>query len=499
MSKENQSNVLSGEVKGKIEDIKNVDGRLNTLNKNIISNDPIQKHLQSEEYISSTLEGLAGKIINEAVPNKDVQTLVDNLHANLAQDVNLLPSAADKLKFDIARVEAAVKGFVLPLNNGGPFDQLSLMDIEDIKEVFDNPIKATKEALIAVSGQAIPKEQYAQAVKDKAIDILKKDFNISPEQLKKYENFITQGDKNQEYDSRKQIFIPKANKLSEVEASALREVATNAVQKINDRLKKGKETGKILMNQYKLLESLGITDSNLKNNLLPAITKLPPEELQEKGSKIIKDFAPLLNSKNQSLIDGATKALTELDPKYLSEYSSVIANDLNKINEKGTSLWEKFKTIFTGKDYLGKRFEQSVNKYALLGEEYIKKEIDNKIFSNALTNDEIATGLTKFVNENQDKLRQDPKHSDLFLNVDEPAVIKAEQVNNINLNELRRVNSISFDEALFKNSKQFLPSEPTQQNTQRNADKSAPSKPNFSSRVIDDRNQSLKNENQRGH
>lgn len=110
------------------------------MNKNIVTTDPIGQHLQSEEYIISTLEVLASKIISEVVENKDIQKLVDNLHINLGQDTKLIPSAADKLKFDVARAEAALKGFVLPLNKGGPFDELSFMGVEDEEEIFANPI-----------------------------------------------------------------------------------------------------------------------------------------------------------------------------------------------------------------------------------------------------------------------------------------------------------------------------------------------------------------------
>jgi len=212
---------ISAAVKGKIGDIKNVDSRLDTLNKNIVTTDPIGQHLQSAEYITSTLEVLASKIISEVVENKDVQKLVDNLYINLGQDKKLIPSAADKLKFDVARAEAALKGFVLPLNNGGPFGELSFMGIEDEEEIFANPIRATKEALIAVSGKAIPKEQYAQAVKDKAIEILKQDPKNTSEKLEKYEKFIIQGDKNQKFDEESKQFIPKVNQLSQAEFKEL--------------------------------------------------------------------------------------------------------------------------------------------------------------------------------------------------------------------------------------------------------------------------------------
>ncbi len=45
------------------------------MNKNIVTLDPIQQYLQSEEYITSTLEVLASKIISEVVENKDIQKL----------------------------------------------------------------------------------------------------------------------------------------------------------------------------------------------------------------------------------------------------------------------------------------------------------------------------------------------------------------------------------------------------------------------------------------
>ncbi|HJD55100.1 MAG TPA: hypothetical protein LFW21_00210 [Rickettsia endosymbiont of Pyrocoelia pectoralis] len=353
MSKDNQGNVLSGEVRGKIEDIKNVDGRLNTLNKNIDpNNDIIQQHLRTEEYITSTLEGLAGKTINEAVTNEKIQELVDNLHNNLKQNLELLPNNADNLKFDVARAEAAVKGFALPLNKGGTFDELLFMGISE-QEIFNNPIKATKEALIAVSGQSIPKEQYAQAVKDKAIEILKKDSNITPEQLKKYENFITQGDKNQKYDSKNNAFVPKINNLSQVESQALQEAATNAVQQINNRLDRGKKNGEAI----KVMEFVEVKNPQIKNDLLPAISKLPTEKMKEQGSNIIANFTPLLENTNPALVNGAKKALTELDPQYLAEAGDNIKQQLDKASK--TSVIQKFMKIFTGKDYAQQNIDKA--------------------------------------------------------------------------------------------------------------------------------------------
>ncbi|EER21937.1 hypothetical protein REIS_1126 [Rickettsia endosymbiont of Ixodes scapularis] len=233
------------------------------MNKNIVTPNPIQQYLQSEEYITSTLEVLASKIISEVVENKDIQKLVDNLHINLGQDTKLIPSAADKLKFDVARAEAALKGFVLSLNKGGPFDELSFMGIEDEEEIFANPIRATKEALIAVSGNSIPKEQYAQAVKDKAIEILKQDPKNTPEKLEKYEKFIIQGDKNQKFNKDSKQFIPRVNQLSQAEFKELQKAATNMVQQISNRLEKNNKISKQLEQTIILTNSSGIKNPEI--------------------------------------------------------------------------------------------------------------------------------------------------------------------------------------------------------------------------------------------
>lgn len=412
IKKNDEATEISAAVKGKIVDIKNVDSRLDTLSKNIVTPDPIQQYLQSEEYITSTLEVLASKIISEVVENKDAQKLVDNLHINLGQDTKLIPSAADKLKFDVARAEAALKGFVLPLNKGGPFDELSFMGIENEEEIFAGPIRATKEALIAVSGNSIPKEQYAHAVKDKAIEILKQDPKNTTEKLEKYEKFIIQGDKNQKFNEDSKQFIPRVNQLSQAEFKELQKAATYTVQQISNRLEKNNKISKQLEQTIILTNSSGI--------------------------------------KNPEVI---IKELNKLDSTYLDENSTKIATELKNINDRGTSLWEKFKQVFTGKNYLNERLEKIVDKYAIMSDEYVVKTINDKIFSNALTNPEIAEGLTKFLNENKDKAATNPEFKNLIPGTSELIVIKPEQISNLNLAELRKINPIAFDKTIFESSK----------------------------------------------
>ncbi|WP_342169827.1 hypothetical protein [Rickettsia endosymbiont of Seladonia tumulorum] len=149
---------------------------------------------------------------------------------------------------------------------------------------------------------------------------------------------------------------------------------------------------------------------------------------------MVRLFAPLYESTNEKLIEKTGTILKNLDSAYLTDNSPRIVSELKEINDKGTSLWEKFKSIFTGKDYLEERLEQSVNKYAALSDEYVKKEIDNKIFSNALTNEQIAAGLTKLMNK----------------------TVEPKEVNNPNLNlvEIRKANPEIFDKLLFANQSQ---------------------------------------------
>jgi len=93
--------------------------------------------------------------------------------------------------------------------------------------------------------------------------------------------------------------------------------------------------------------------------LLPTISKLSPEELQEKGSQIVKDFAPLLENSNPALVNGAKTALAELDPKYLAEAGETIASNLQQASK--LSIVQRIKKIFTRKDYAQENVDKAMN------------------------------------------------------------------------------------------------------------------------------------------
>ncbi|XVN40540.1 MAG: hypothetical protein RCO49_07030 [Rickettsia endosymbiont of Argas persicus] len=99
-----------------------------------------------------------------------------------------------------------------------------------------------------------------------------------------------------------------------------------------------------------------------------------------------------------------------------------------------------------------KIFQFGKELYQFANDEFLKKEIDNKIFGQVLTDTEIATGLTKFVNEHQGKLRLNSKFSNLFPNATSLAKIEPAQAKNIDLVALRKIDPVAFDKAMVKNS-----------------------------------------------
>ncbi|WP_341789359.1 hypothetical protein [Rickettsia endosymbiont of Polydrusus tereticollis] len=202
------------------------------------------------------------------------------------------------------------------------------------------------------------------------------------------------------------------------------------------------------MKAFSVIQENLTSEINVEKNkeitsvLLPTITKLNPEEMQEKGKEIVKNFAPLLESKNEKLAKSTESALAKLDSGYLSEYSAVIAAELKTVNEKGTSLWEKFKSVFTHTDYLAERLKKVTDNYVLKNNEYVEKEINNKIFLNAMPEKQLATGLSEFIEQNKDKLQG-------LEDITSKIKTSSKKINSKELAELRKVNPVGFDKALF--------------------------------------------------
>ncbi|XP_044732728.1 probable DNA helicase II homolog [Chrysoperla carnea] len=120
--------------------------------------------------------------------------------------------------------------------------------------------------------------------------------------------------------------------------------------------------------------------------LLEAVIEKLPNSLSQQKLQQCKEFIHS-GGKNKK-----TYTESEMDRK---EISKAAEDSVNQLTERLDKILKKVKC----KDYLEEKLEQSVNKYAALSDEYVKKEIDNKIFSNALTNEQIAACLTKLMNK----------------------------------------------------------------------------------------------------
>jgi len=180
-------------------------------------------------------------------------------------------------------------------------------------------------------------------------------------------------------------------------------------------------------------------NQKITQTLLPVISNLLPEELKQNGTQIIKNIAPVLKEPSK-LAEITKSALSKLDTGYITKYSDTIINELQEVSNKGSSFWEKIKSVFTGKDYLKENLEKLVDSHISGNKEYVKDKITT--FSKALTNNQFIEGLANFINENKSK---NPE----LQNVN-PVEI---QNNKAVLVELRKINPNGFDRTVFEDSK----------------------------------------------
>ncbi len=331
---------------------------------------------QPLQYIQNFGGGLdlGYELIRSYLDEEKIQNFVDNINANAKQNAAITTKQnRDKITLYAAKIEANLKGVRLSLD----LESMKLVLNEFNDQDINTLTNAINESLVEVSNNKIPAKGYTEKLIE---EVTKKVSNsFSQHKLQQCKEFIHSGQKN------KKIYTESA-----MDRIAISKAVEDAINQLTERLDKNTRASKIL-------------------------------------EPVVKLFSPLYD--NAKLIEKTGAILKNLDYDYLTEKSVRIVSELKEINDKGTSLWEKFKSIFTGKDYVGERLEQSINKYAALSDEYVKKVIDNKIMSNALTNEQIAAGLTKLMNK----------------------TVEPREVNNPNLNlvEIRKSNPEIFDKLLF--------------------------------------------------
>ncbi|WP_341791032.1 hypothetical protein [Rickettsia endosymbiont of Gonocerus acuteangulatus] len=322
-------------------------------------------------------------LIRSYLKEEKIQDFVDSINENAKQNAAITTKQnRDKIKLYAAKIEGNLKGFRVSLDLVSMKPVLNEFNDQDINTLTN----AINESLVEVSNNKIPAKVYTEKLLDAVVKKLPNSF--SQQKLQQCKEFIQSGQKNK-----------KTYTESEMDRKEISKAAEDSINQLTERLDKNTRESKML-------------------------------------EPMVRLFAPLYESTNEKLIEKTGTILKNLDSAYLTENSNKIVSELKEINDKGTSLWEKFKSIFTGKDYLEERLEQSVNKYAALSDEHVKKEIDNKIFSNALTNEQIAASLTKLMNK----------------------TVEPKEVNNpnpnLNLVEIRKANPEIFDKLLFANQSQ---------------------------------------------
>ncbi|ARD86671.1 hypothetical protein A3306_05915 [Rickettsia bellii] len=368
-------------VNGKINDITGVIRKFNQY-QSLVPKDLsfFDQPLQYVQNFGGALD-LGYDLIRSYLKEEKIQDFVDSINENAKQNAAITTKQnRDKIKLYAAKIEANLKGF----RPGLDLESMKLVLNEFNDQDISTLTNAINESLVEVSNNKIPAKGYTEKLLEAVTKKLSNSF--SQQKLQQCKEFIQSGQKNK-----------KTYTESEMDRKEISKAAEDSINQLTERLDKNTRKSKAL-------------------------------------EPVVKLFSSLYESANEKLIEKTGAILKNLDSAYLTENSPKIVSELKEINDKGTSLWEKFKSIFTGKDYLEERLEQSVNKYAALSDEHVKKEIDNKIFSNALTNEQIAVGLTKLMNK----------------------TVEPKEVNNPNLNlvEIRKANPEIFDKLLFANQSQ---------------------------------------------
>lgn len=317
---------------------------VDTYSGRIAESNPVNKILTSyDAYLGAVAQGKDG--IRNYLPSKEIDSLTNGINQQLETCIKLEVSSTKqaKMRFAAANLEASLKGFELPLEKNTAFDNLSYTGLEE-QEILGKAIPAVKEAIIKLNGEHVSRKEYAQAVINEALNNLKKDPEISAESLKKYENFITQGDKSKKLvkgEFQPAVIPEKTDQLAEEAVKA----ANKAKEAMNKNTREAEQV--TIENPY----------SAIDNKLNPNNGKLANDNLK---IKIEKYFAPLLESKNPALVNGTKRVLAELDPGYLTErgWGANIALELQRVAKP--KLWQRIAQVFTGTDYAQQNIDKAV-------------------------------------------------------------------------------------------------------------------------------------------
>jgi len=323
MSKVGQDNVeLSPRAEGILKDINSLPGRVSSYKDSIAQLKPTtaeERILYFDAHLS-VIEGLGSKAIRENSPASTIDSLIDAIHesnkaySKFANDVDKA-----KLNVNAAKTEAALKGFVLPLSIGGPSNELESFGLD--RDEYKIAMQATKTAILELANKHISKEEYAEEIRKRTQEILKSDPQaFSPEKLEQFDKFIGQGKQ-----------IQKPSKLTNPELEAIALATAKSVDSLSNTIIKDTQSvpSILLVNdvikQMEKQHKVKLTPERvekLMKNLVPTLTKLGPEYLEDNKAVLTKELSDSL------------KAGQTTGSKFFSRNYTIASKDLGEIARK---------------------------------------------------------------------------------------------------------------------------------------------------------------------
>ncbi|WP_375326837.1 hypothetical protein [Candidatus Tisiphia endosymbiont of Nemotelus uliginosus] len=376
-------------VAKELKDIGQLVGRLYTYK--VVLCDPVSQDRKPVAYHESTLSvlELGGEWLRNNASDEKIEELLKGLKENTEAAKALMDSEAEKNKADylLARLEANLKGFILP-------------HLPDDSKAF----QIVKSILLEVQDQHLPKDQYVSTVTDKAKELWAQ-TDKTPHQIKEFEDIIKQGDQKErmkEYslhlNAIERATLSKAtnavitsiitelpfNKIGEW-SPEIENAAKMFILKANldkeDLVKVTPHIGSITIHQelvYALLQNIATQRDKKINDISEAIKNFPPEQqsnkfisainlvFQQEYERLTSDMAEnlikqaigsitgasrnALSAQHQEVFRQLTPILTNLDFIKLQTHKGEIVQYLQKCLNENKTWVDKFKSLVPGFD-----------------------------------------------------------------------------------------------------------------------------------------------------
>ncbi|MEM6339320.1 MAG: hypothetical protein AAF673_05305, partial [Pseudomonadota bacterium] len=366
-SPENKSS-LSSKAQAAIRDLNLLEGRYGSYVSSIergvevgtFTNDEVAA--RRHDSCLSVIDGLGASELRNHLTHGQKEELINSLRETSSAISNILqdPKEKETLVINTAKVEATLKGFVLPLTLGGRSDEIESHGL-NMSEHYPKIIKATQESLVELAGKGILHEEYAEKLQKSILKKVQDQF--TPEQLESVEKIVAQGKKLK--DSEKPL---EKQKFQQSDLQSLKDSATkvsNQFQKILNENEKEAGIVSVIQKTTRKIEE----DHSLKTT-------------KARERKILKDISP---------------ALSKLDPEYLAQYSDVISTQLAKsLREQGTYIGRAKGELRVSKANRKYIADNLLKNHLATSEKFALEKATGGIFRQQLTNTQIADKLNEF-------------------------------------------------------------------------------------------------------